>query len=141
MKLSKYFKIVGTIEIFLSVLATIFGILKCMTNILALLAILIAAFFAPAFGMALCALGDLLEKNNSNSEQNNHTETITNKDNIINNSNTDSILDKEKNDEEQFVKTHDPEYYEQLKKDYNNDKTLFYEYIHERYMYLKEIIE
>ena len=54
--------------------------------------------------------------------------------------NINTINTNQLSTEEQYVKVHDPEYYEQIKKEYSHDKELFIQYIHERYEFLKEIL-
>ena len=147
--MAKYLKTVGIIEIISSIIGLIFYILASvasnfvLTNTFLFVVYFVAiVFFAPALGIAFYVLGDLVENKSGTAKASNKAtksnKTINNGN--INTTNTNLLSKEELSKEEQYVKVHDPEYYEQIKKEYSHDKELFIQYINERYEFLKEIL-
>ena len=146
MKLARYLKTVGVIEIISTIIGLISYIIMSiinMTDFFVFLIIFVAiAFFAPAFGIALYVLGDLIDNKSGTAKKSNKKAKInrTTNNSTINTTNTNILSKEELSKEEQYVKVHDPDYYEQIKKEYSHDKELFIQYINERYEFLKEIL-
>ena len=104
------------------------------------------SFIGYGIGITLCLVGSYLNNNlDRKSKEFSSLKTVIEKSITENNSNKrDKNTEKPKTNqlskEEQYVKENDPEFYEQIKKDYSYDKDLFYQYIKERYDLLKEIL-
>ena len=155
--MAKYLKTVGVIEIVSTIIGLIAFIIQSVmsfTNFFEFIISFVAiAFFAPSLGIALYVLGDLKEKVDYESTKNyyridkpqfSNTNRKYNPPKPVHQWRCKSCGSMISDDIcpicEEYVKIHDPEYYEQIKKEYSQDKKLFNQYINERYELLKETL-